>query len=216
MSDEFEQEIEGHIEQFLSENVSKELVETLMAKMRKGATKYGDKAFQACRENAVNADMMKHANEELMDFILYMGFLDWQIKNKAVNSTFVPLIKEASKVCSHVINYEYISDYDALCPIWADYESFEENDPALDIRYKSKLVVTTAYYVEYVEYNYGVFQYKRRSVKGYTLGIEKEDYFECIKCGRYEGIYTPYIIEEDLVTGEKNECYECRSWGILL
>lgn len=216
MSDEFEQEIEGHIEQFLSENVSKELVETLMAKMRKGATKYGDKAFQARRENAVNADMMKHANEELMDFILYMGFLDWQIKNKAVNSTFVPLIKEASKVCSHIINYEYIPEYNALCPTWADYESFKENDTVLDIGYKSKLVVTTDYYVEYVGYNAGVYQHKRSSVKGYLLGIEKEGYFECIKCGRYEGIYTPYIIGEDLIAEEKNECYECRSSGILV
>jgi hypothetical protein len=208
MSDEFKQEIEGHIEQFLDKNVSKELVEPLMEKMRKGATKYGDKAFQACRENAVNADMMKHANEELMDFILYMGFLDWQIKEKAVNSTFVPLIKEASKVCSHMINYEYISDYDALCPTWADYESFKEDDPVLDIRYKSKLVVTTEYYLEYVGYNSGVMQFRRSSVSGYFLGIYKGGTFQCIKCGRYE---KPHIIDDDLVTSEKNECYECRS-----
>jgi len=211
MSDEFEQEIEGHIDQFLSENVSKELVEPLMAKMRKGSTKYGDKAFQACRENAVNADMMKHANEELMDFILYMGFLDWQIGNKVINSTFVPLIKEASKVCSRIINYEYISDYDTLCPTWADYESFEENDPALDISYKSKLVATTNYYLEYIGFNSGVMRYMRSSVKGYSLGVDKGDYFECIKCGRYESPHTPHIIEVDMVTGKGNECYECRS-----
>lgn len=167
MSGEFKQEIEQHIKQFLDKNVSKELVEPLMAKMRKGATKYGDKAFQACRENAVNADMMKHANEELMDFILYMGFLDWQIKEKVINSIIVPIFSETVNVFQKITNHSY-EDGRVLCPYHLCFDEIEDDDKRL-VKDGDKLLIYNSKPYNYVFVKDGIYEP-----------------FMCKKCGRYE------------------------------